>query len=146
MVMTDIDLLASRLHPNPPLQGGKGWGRGHGRRTGVVWLLLCLAAPGCAFVPKSRLDDAAKVTQSLRSENAQLKDTALSLKGENSDLTRRALDDTRKIATLEDANTRLETNVQAYIDERDDLNDSFQRFKRQAQAAIAPSPSVDPVR
>jgi outer membrane protein OmpA-like peptidoglycan-associated protein len=87
-------------------------------------------------VPKSRLDDAAKVTQSLRSENAQLKDQALSLKGENSDLTRRALNEGRKITALEEANDRLESSVQAYIDEREDLNDAFQRFKRTAQAAV----------
>ncbi len=105
-------------------------------RLGTACLTIALAASGCAFVPKSRLDDAAKVTQTLRSENALLKDTALSLKGDNTDLTRRALDNGRKIATLEDANTRLETSVQAYIDEREDLNDAFQRFKRQAQASV----------
>ena len=109
----------------------------------VVILGASLAASGCAVVPKSRLDDAAKLAQSLRAENAQLRDTALSLKGENSDLTRRALNDSRRLTALEDANARLETSVQAYIDEREDLNDAFQRFKRTARASIStPSSAV----
>ncbi len=106
-------------------------------------LALGLLAPaGCAVVPKSRLDDCTKLAQSLRSENAQLKDTALGLKGENADLAQRALDDSRKLTALEDANERLETSVQAYIDEREALNDAFQRFKRQAQATSAPPSSA----
>ena len=100
--------------------------------------LASLVVSGCAFVPKSRLDDCVKLTQALRSENAQLKDSTLSLKGENADLSRRALDDERRLSALEGANDRLESSVQAYIDEREGLNDAFQRFRRQAQASASP--------
>jgi len=39
-------------------------------RLGLI-LGLGAAATGCALVPRSRLDDATKVTQALRAENAQ---------------------------------------------------------------------------
>jgi chemotaxis protein MotB len=102
-------------------------------------LPLALGLAGCSMVPKSRLDDCAKVAQSLRAENAQLKDATLSLKGDNADLTQRAVDDGRKIAALEEANERFETSVQAYIDEREKLNESFEQVRRIAQASAAPT-------
>jgi chemotaxis protein MotB len=102
-------------------------------------LTLALGLAGCSMVPKSRLDDCAKVAQSLRAENAQLKDATLSLKGENTDLTQRAVDDGRKIAALEEANERFEASVQAYIDEREKLNESFEQVRRIAQASAAPT-------
>ena len=111
-------------------------------RTARLGLILSLGlATGCALVPKSRLDDAAKITQALRAENAQLRDQTLSLKGENADLSDRALGDTRRIAALEQSVDRLETSVQGYIDEREDLVDKFQRFRRLAQASAASPPS-----
>ena len=112
-------------------------------RAARLGLLLSLGAvaTGCSLVPKSRLDDAAKVTQSLRAENAQLRDQTLSLKGENADLGDRALGDSRKIAALEQSVDRLETSVQGYIDEREALVDKFQRFRRLAQASASSPPS-----
>jgi outer membrane protein OmpA-like peptidoglycan-associated protein len=141
MVMDDQCLSSPTRTPSPHEGEGQGWG--YHRWVAGILILLSLLNSGCAFVPKSRLDAAAKLTRTLRTENAQLKDSTLSLKGENADLSRRALDDSRKLATLEDANGRLETSVQAYIDEREDLNDAFQRFKRQAQASVvAPSSAL----
>jgi chemotaxis protein MotB len=98
-------------------------------------LLLAALASGCAVVPKSRLDDATKITQALRAENAQLRDQTLALRGENRDLSERALGDARKIAALERGNERLEASVQGYIDEREDLVDKFQRYSRLAKAS-----------
>jgi chemotaxis protein MotB len=96
--------------------------------------LLAAVATGCALVPKSRLDDAAKVTQTLRAENAQLRDQTLRLRSENQDLSERALGDARKIAALERGNDRLQESVQGYIDERENLVEKFQQYKRVAQA------------
>lgn len=112
-------------------------------RTARLGLILSLgaAASGCILVPKSRLDDATKVTRALRAENAQLRDQTLSLKGDNSDLSDRALGDSRRIAALEQSVDRLEASVQGYIDEREDLVDKFQRFRRLAQASAASPPS-----
>ena len=98
-------------------------------------LLLAAVAPGCAIAPKSRLDDATRITRALRAENAQLRDQTLALRGENRDLSERAVGDARKIAALEGANDRLEASVQGYIDEREDLVDRYQRFRRLAQAS-----------
>ncbi len=113
-------------------------------RMARLGLLLSLgaAASGCSLVPKSRLDDAAKVTRALRAENAQLRDQTLSLKGENDDLGERALADSRRIAALEQSVGRLETSVQAYIDEREDLVDKYQRVRRLAQSSAAAAPST----
>jgi outer membrane protein OmpA-like peptidoglycan-associated protein len=98
-------------------------------------LLASLALTGCAVVPKSRLDEAAKVTQALRAENAQLRDQALSLRSDNEDLSERALGDARRIAALEQSVDRLETSVQGYIDEREDMVDKYERFRRLARVS-----------
>jgi chemotaxis protein MotB len=108
----------------------------------VAYALFAGLISGCAMAPKSRLDDCAKVAQTLRAENAQLKDSVLSLKGENTDLAQRAVDDGRKIAALEQANERYESSVQAYIDERENLNESFERFRRLAQSSARSTTSA----
>ena len=123
--------------PPFPLQRGETWKGGSRSSRRLAAILAIAFAPGCGLVSKSRVDDCTKVAQSLRAENGQLKDTALSLRGENNDLTDRSVNDSRKITALEEANGRLESSVQAYIDEREDLNVAFQRFKRQAQATVA---------
>jgi outer membrane protein OmpA-like peptidoglycan-associated protein len=111
------------------------------KRAGLLLLAVALA-PGCGLAPKSRLDDAAKVTQALRAENSQLRDQALRLKGQNDDLAERSLADSRRVAALEQAVDRLETSTQGYIDEREELVDKFQRFRRLAQSSAASSPST----
>jgi hypothetical protein len=99
-------------------------------------------ACGCSFVPKSRLDDCAKLNRSLQSEVAQLKDTTLKLRAHNEDLAQRALDDARRIEALDEANRRLERGVLAYQDERDRLLAAFEQFKAQLQAAADPIPTT----
>ena len=55
-------------------------------------------APGCGLVPKSKLDDCHRATQTLRSENVRLKSVALDLRSQNSDLSqRRAVDDAERL-------------------------------------------------
>jgi hypothetical protein len=94
-------------------------------------LLLCAAllVPGCQIVPRQQLDDCRRLSQTLRSENAQLKDQMLALKGQNRDLAERAVDDSRRLAQLEEANNRLETSVQAYQDERTKLESAFKELR-----------------
>ncbi len=89
--------------------------------------------PGCAVVSKSRFDSAEKLVQSLRSENAQLKDTALAVKVQNQDLAQRAVDDSKAIRALEAANDQYERSIQGYQDEREQLQSAFAELKRQAR-------------
>jgi len=105
----------------------------------LAWALpLACGASGCAFVPKSRVDEAHKLVQSLRAENAQMKDVALSLKVQNQDLTQRAVDDARAIRALEVANGQYERSIQGYQDEREQLREAFQDVKGQVRTATGP--------
>src|SRR5580658_2324463 len=64
---------------------------------------LLLTGGGCGIVPKSRMDECQRLTQTLRSENARLKDRVLALQGQNRDYAERAVDDARRLATQDDA-------------------------------------------
>ena len=97
-----------------------------------------LLGPGCAFVPKSRFDEAQKLVQSLRSENAQLKDSTLTLKVQNQDLAQRAVDDAKAIRALEVANDQYERSIQGYQDEREQLQAAFRELKGQVRTASGP--------
>ena len=103
----------------------------------IALLWPCLVAPiGCAFAPKSRLDEAQKLVQSLRADNAQLKDSTLTLKVQNQDLAQRAVDDSKAIRALEVANVRFERSIQGYQDEREELQTAFREMK--ARTASGP--------
>jgi uncharacterized coiled-coil protein SlyX len=84
--------------------------------TVLVVIALPLVAGGCGIVPKSRMDECQRLTQTLRSENARLKDRILAVQGQNRDYAERAVDDARRLATQDDAIERLEHSVQAYQD------------------------------
>jgi hypothetical protein len=99
----------------------------------VVVLACSLFGQGCAFVPKSRYDQAEKMVQNLRAENAQLKDSAVTLKVQNQDLAQRAVDDSKAIKALEVANDQFEQSIQAYQDEREQLQSAFNALARKAQ-------------
>src|SRR5271165_2400470 len=87
----------------------------------TVLLAWSLSISGCAFVPKSRFEEAQKLVQSLRSENAQLKDSTLTLKVQNQDLAQRAVDDSKAIRALEVANAQYEQSIEGYQEEREQL-------------------------
>ncbi len=95
-------------------------------------------APGCAFVPKSRLDDAHKLVKSLRTENAQLKDSTLTLKVQNQDLAQRAVDDSKAIRALEVANAQYEESIRGYQEEREQLRSAFREVQGQSRTASGP--------
>ena len=109
-------------------------------RSVRAWLALLVGAyvvtgpSGCGLVPKTRLDDAQKVVQGLRSENAQLKDSNLGLKVQNQDLTQRAVDDAEAIRGLETANAQFERSIQGYQDEREQLRSAFNDLKDKIRA------------
>ncbi len=99
---------------------------------------FALLGPGCAFVPKPKFDEAQKLVQSLRSENTQLKDSALTLKVQNQDLAQRAVDDDKAIRALEAANSQYEQSIQAYQQDREELQAAFRELKSQVRTASGP--------
>ncbi len=109
-------------------------------RPPLAILLLASAAlaPGCAFVPKSRFEEAQKLVSSLRSENAQLKDSTLTLKVQNQDLAQRAVDDAKAIRALEVANGQYEQSIPGYQEEREQLQSAFRELKSQVRTASGP--------
>jgi hypothetical protein len=81
------------------------------------------------MAPRQELDDCHRLSQTLRSENANLKDQVLVLRTQNQDLSERAVDDARRLTQLESSNQRLETSVQAYQDERTRLEAAYQELR-----------------
>jgi predicted nuclease with TOPRIM domain len=112
--------------------------------AGIVLGLAALTS-GCALAPRSRLDECASKCQALQAETAQLKDAAARLRGQNRDLAQRAIDDARRLRTLEEANARLERSVAAYQDDVGRLGAAYDQIKRQVHAsAVAPAAALRP--
>ena len=126
--------------PNtPPDPRRPGTSAGVRALSAVALAAFAVSAPaGCGFVPKTRMDEARRVTQNLRAENNRLKDLALDLRSQNQDLSQRAVDDAQRLAAQDEAVASLEQNVHAYQEERNQLADAFEALKRQVQIAVAP--------
>ena len=74
------------------------------------------------------MDECQKLTQSLRADNARLKDRVLALQGQNRDYAERAVDDGQRLAIQDEAIERLEHSVQAYQDERTRLEAAYKQL------------------
>jgi len=94
----------------------------------VLIVVLAAALPSCSAVPGSRLDESQRLVQSLRAENARLKDQALGLEVQNRDYADRAVDDLRRLTARDQAIERLERSVQAYQGDRDRLVAAYRRL------------------
>src|SRR4051794_28118224 len=79
--------------------------------------LCALALAGCGLVPKSRLDDCHRLSQTLQAENSRLKDTSISLRSQNQDLNQRAEEDARRLRLQDEEIQRLVQSVSAYQEE-----------------------------
>jgi len=110
----------------------------------MLLLVAGVLVPGCRLAPRSELDECRRLSQTLRSENAQLKDRTLALQAQNRALSERAVDDSRRLAQLEDVNTRLETSVQAYQDERSRIESAYRDLR--ASLPNAPQPMTLKIR
>jgi len=95
-------------------------------RLVIVCVLILNSA--CAIVPRQQMDECQRISQTLRSENARLKDQVLALQGHNRDFADRAVDDARRLAIQDDAIERLEHSVQAYQDERARLEAAYEQL------------------
>ena len=110
------------------------------RNTYLLLPALALGLPGCGVVPTTRLDDAKKVVQGLRSENAQLKDWSLRLADQDRDLTDRAVDDGQRIRALEQSNGELQASVDSYQREVQAMRSDYAQIVRQVRAAADSPP------
>lgn len=93
-----------------------------------------LASAGCGFVPEGRLGECHKMSRTLQSENARLRDQALTLRSQNQEATLRAVDDGRQIRELEEANAHYEQSVMAYQKDIAQLSSAVERFKNQVES------------
>jgi chemotaxis protein MotB len=109
------------------------------RRWVALGVGLCgLGLAGCSFVPKSRLDECHRLSQTLQAENDRLKDTTISLRSQNQDLNLRAVDDARRHRVQEEEIQRLVQSVSAYQEDRDKLAAAFDRIKSQIRSSVNP--------
>jgi Tfp pilus assembly protein PilN len=83
---------------------------------------------GCAIVPRSQMDECRQVAHTLRSENARMKDRILALQSQNRDLADRAVDDSRRLTVQDEAIEHLEQSVQAYQNERDQMEAAYKKL------------------
>lgn len=91
-------------------------------------LLALFQGAGCAMVPRSQMEECQRASQTLRSENARLKDRALALQSQNRDYADRAVDDARRLAIQEETIARLEHSVQAYQNDRARLESAYNQL------------------
>ena len=106
------------------------------RRGRMIGAALCASAflacgmTGCATAPRGDLDIARQQVRSLRGELAQTKDDLARLRTENRDMASRAVEDSRRVAELEDSTEHLESSVAAYQRERDEYASALDDIKR----------------
>ena len=108
------------------------------RATRLLVFGLAGLLTGCSVVPRSRLDDCHKLSQTLEADKARLNDTLLSERSQHNDLRQRADDDARRLLAQDDEVKRLQSTVQAYQDERDQLAADYARVKSLLQVSANP--------
>ena len=107
-------------------------------RLPLILIAVALVASGCRLAPREQVDECHRLSQTLRSENAKLKDQMLALRSQNEDYSERAVDDARRLAQLETVNQRLETSVQAYQDERTRLESAYKELRASLPDSLKP--------
>jgi len=112
--------------------------------SSMLALVLASALPGCQFGASRQLDECRRLSQTLRSQNDQLKDQVLAYRGQYEDATERAVDDARRLSQQEEAIDRLEHSVQAYQHERDELQTAFRDLREGLPAAVRAALSSPP--
>jgi chromosome segregation ATPase len=101
-------------------------------------LLVLAVVPcgsGCSMVPRTELADCAQRCRVLQAESGQLKDELLSLRSQNRDLSQRAVDDSKRLQTLEEANRRLEEHITGYQQDRDTIAAAYEKLQAQLRTA-----------
>jgi hypothetical protein len=104
--------------------------------TLILAPILAACLPGCQFGARRQLDECRRLSQTLRSQNDQLKDQMLAYRNQNEDFSERAVDDSRRLDQQAEAIERLERSVQAYQAERDELQAAFRELRDSLPAAV----------
>jgi hypothetical protein len=99
---------------------------------------LACAGPGCRTVSRDQIEECHRLSQTLRTENAQLKDQVLALRSQNQDLSERSVDDVRRLSQLEEANRQLERSVLAYQDERSRIEAAYKELRASLPGSLQP--------
>ncbi len=96
---------------------------------------IALASVGCASVPRGQVEEARGQVLALRTELAQTKDVAAKLRTQNREISARAVEDSRRLTSLEESNERLEQSVASYQQEREQYAAALDRIKREIASA-----------
>lgn len=104
-------------------------------RLGAGAILTIAICAGCEGLPRAQLRQCHQRSQALQAEMAQLKEESLQLRSRNQELARRALDDARRIRSLEQEQTQLGQSLSNYQKERDELAAAFDQLQQQIRAA-----------
>jgi multidrug resistance efflux pump len=111
--------------------------------TPILGLVLAAVLPGCQFGARRQLDECRRLSQTLRSQNDQLKDQVLAYRNSNQDFSERALDDARRLAQQAETIEELKRSVYAYQADRDEMKTAFREMRdnlpETIRAASAPS-------
>jgi hypothetical protein len=100
-------------------------------RTHARWMMISgalLLFGGCALAPRSQVEECHQLSRTLRSENARLKDQLLVAQAQNRDYADRAEDDSRRLASQDDAIEHFESSVRGYQDERARLEAAYHQL------------------
>lgn len=109
----------------------------------ALGLTLLACAPGCGMVGSSRrLDDARNRIQALQTENQQLRDVALGLRGQNRDLAQRAVEDSRRLRAQEEAIARYERSIAQYQQDRDQIATQLDGLRGAVRTAALEPPTT----
>jgi hypothetical protein len=98
-------------------------------RSRLPVLAILALGSGCTMVPRSQVADCQRTAQTLRAENARLKDQLLTWQTQNRDYAERAVDDYRRLAAQEETIARLEESNHAYRNDRDQIEAAFKQLK-----------------
>lgn len=99
--------------------------------------LLVLMTSGCStWSWQGQFKDGERLTRVIHAENARLKDLVVQLRSSNEDMAQRALDDSARIAKLEEENQVLTGSVASYQSERERMAKAFQNLQQQVQVAL----------
>jgi chromosome segregation ATPase len=92
---------------------------------------------GCATAPHAQLEESRGQIVALRAELAQAKDVGAKLRTQNRDISARAVEDSRRLAILEETNERLGRSVAAYQKERDEYAAALDQINREVASAAS---------